>query len=263
MNRFLTLLLTILATTLLLSCNRSKKADKQSDKLVFDCAEFDTSAQVGENNCTIKIRLFYAKGPNAHLINDSILASGILPEEELRRGAKKTVPKAVEIFSRNYIKAYKKNVKQASKEDPEFMANEQEFVLESGYGYGKDSIINYHADSYSYSGGAHAMTNSFTVNFNPKTGGLVKLTDIILKEKTDELCEIIVKNIAGQYNVSNLDGLKDNGIFDMFDPYIPENYVIGKDTLTFIYEADEIGPHSYGQIVAKIPYNEIKHIIKN
>ena len=30
---------------------------------------------------------------------------GILPEEELKRGAKKTIPRAVEIFARNYIKA--------------------------------------------------------------------------------------------------------------------------------------------------------------
>ncbi|MBQ5453304.1 MAG: DUF3298 domain-containing protein [Bacteroidales bacterium] len=256
----------VLTAVLLFSCNRSKKADKLSDTLVFDCAEFDTVAYLSDQEpsakCEIKIRLFYAKGPNAHLINDSVLNSGILPEEELKRGAKKTIPRAVEIFARNYIKAYKKNFKQAKKDDPEFMVSEQEFTLSSSYGYGKDSIINYQADSYSYSGGAHGMTFSVALNFDAKTGRLLTIKDLLKSGSEDALCEKITANIAKQYNVSGLDGLKDNGIFDMFDPYIPDNYVFGKDTLTFIYEADEIGPHSYGQIKAKFAYKDISDLLK-
>ncbi|MBQ3658241.1 MAG: DUF4163 domain-containing protein [Bacteroidales bacterium] len=255
----------VLTAALIFSCNRSKKADKQSETLIFDCAEFDTTAFLSTENdspkCEIKIRLFYAKGPNAHLINDSVLNSGILPEEELKRGAKKTVPRAVEIFARNYIKAYKKEFKQAQKDDPEAIISEQEFTLNSSYGYGKDSIINYQADSYSFSGGAHGMTYSIALNFDPKTGRLLTIKDILKSGSEDALCEKIVANIAKQYNVSGLDGLKDNGIFDMFDPYIPENYVFGKDTLTLIYEADEIGPHSYGQIKAKFAYKDIAELL--
>jgi hypothetical protein len=251
---------------LAISCSRAKKADKMSDTLIFDCAEFDTVAMLSQDSdtgkCTIKIRLYYAKGPNAHLINDSVLNSGILPEEELKRGAKKTVDKAVKIFARNYIKAYKKNFKDASKNDPEFILTEQEFELNSSFVYGKDSIINYQAESYSFSGGAHPMTNSFTVNFNPKTGKTVSIKELLTSGGEEKLCEKIVANIAKQYNVSGLDGLKDNGIFDMFEPYIPENYIIGKDSLIFIYEADEIGPHSYGRIKAGFSYKELEGIIK-
>ena len=251
---------------LFFSCHNSKKADKQADSFVFDCQEFDTVAYISskqdDGKCTVNIKLYYAKGPNAHFINDSILNSGILPEEELRRGAKKTVDKAVKIFARNYIKAYKQNFKQTQKDDPEFILSEQEFSLNSSYSYGLDSIINYQAESYSFSGGAHAMTNSMTINFDPKTGKMVKIKDILKDDSEKALCDKIVEKIAIQYNVSNLDGLKDNGIFDMFDPYLPENYIIGKDTLTFIYEADEIGPHSYGQIKAKFAYNEIKDLLK-
>lgn len=266
MKKFLTALSIAIATFLFIACNNSKKANKMSDTLVFDCVNFDTIAQLTNDanspKCTIKIKLFYAMGPNASLINDSILNSGILPEEELKRGAKKTIPRAVEIFSKNYIKAYKKNAKQLEKNDPENMIMEQEFNLTSSYAFGKDSLINYEAESYAYSGGAHAMTFSIAVNFDPQTGKLVSIKDIMTANAEEKIIECIVNNICKQYNVSNLDGLKDNGIFDMFDPYIPDNYIIGKDTLTFVYEADEIGPHSYGQIRAKFAYSELEGLIK-
>ena len=260
-----TLPLFFIIITVLFACNRAKKADKESDTLVFDCVVFDTTAALSPESespkCEIRISLFYAKGPNAHLINDSILRSGLLPEEELKRGVKKTVPKAVEIFARNYIKKYKKNFKQLSKDAPANITAEQEFVLKSSYGYGKDSIINYQADTYSFSGGAHAMTFSVSMNFDPKTGKLVSIKDVIKPQCEEKICTKIAADIARQYGVSDLDGLKDNGIFDMYDPYIPENYVIGKDSLTFIFEADEIGPHSYGQITAKIAYKDIQDLL--
>ena len=267
MKKFFIILAVALSGFSYLGCNNAKKADKQSETLIFGCVNFDTVANLTKDanspKCSISIKLHYAMGPNASIINDSILNSGILPEEELKRGAKKTVPRAVEIFTKNYVKKYKGLAKENLKSnDPEIGALEQEFSLESSFDYGKDSIINYLAHSYSYSGGANGLSVSVAMNFDPKTGKMLKIKDIMTNGAEDKITECIVNKMYKKYDVENLDGLKDNGFFDIFEPYVPENFVYGKDSITFIYEADEIGPVSYGQIKTTFAYGELEGLIK-
>ena len=41
----------------------------------------------------------------------------------------------------------------------------------------------------------------------------------------------------------------------------PDNFVLGKDEITFIYVEDEIAPHATGEIKVVIPYSDLDHIL--
>ncbi len=250
----------------LAACNRGKKADKQAESLVFDRVEVDTVAAFGNDaggpKCRIVIHLDYAKGPNAHVINDTILKSGIFLDDELKRGEKKTVPKAVDIVVKNHFKAFRQECKEIQKQGGE-MAAECYYSVESSHGYGRDSIINYQAVCESYMGGAHGWHNIFALNFDPKTGALIRVSDFIKKGAEDRLSDMIAAKIAAEHGCKSVDDLRDReGIFGVFDPYVPDNFVIGKDSVEFIYQCEEIGPYAVGGITTKFSYNDLNGCLK-
>ncbi|MCQ2252753.1 MAG: DUF3298 and DUF4163 domain-containing protein [Bacteroidales bacterium] len=268
MQKHISLIILAVLTVFAVSCNNSKKADKQSETLVFDRVVFDTTAYYSKNaegpKCSISIKMDYAKGPNAHLINDSILKSGIFLDEELKRGEKKTVPRAIDIVVKNHIKNFKKDVKELEKDGGDLEAmKECYFGVETKVAYGRDSIINYTARYDSYLGGAHGWYNSYALNFDPRTGKMIKLGDFVAEGAQDKVCELIVAKICKDFNCQTEDDLRDNeGIFGVFDPYVPENFVIGKDSVTFFYQCEEVGPYAVGEIVTKFSYAELEGLIK-
>lgn len=248
-------------------CNRSKKADRQANELIFQCERFDTVAYCKGSDgpkCSISISLHHAQGPNAHVINDSILKSGIFVDEELRRGEKKTVPKAIKIVVKNHIKGFKADVKEvisAGGGNIEAMSDCY-YNVSSSVEYGIRGIINYRASYDAYLGGAHGSANTFYLNFDPETGRMYKTSDIVAQGADDRLSEAIAMRIAQNHNCQSVDDLKDReGIFDIFDPYVPDNFVMGKDSITFVYQCEEIGPYAVGEISAKFAYKELEGLI--
>jgi len=264
-------ILSFVAAALLMittGCNNSKKADKQADELIFQCERFDTVAYYkGDSGpkCTISISLHHAQGPNAHVINDSILKSGIFLDEELRRGERKTIPKAIKIVVKNHIKGFKSDVKEVlggGDGDIEAMSDCY-YNVKSSYAYGRDGIINYRASYDAYLGGAHGSANTFYLNFDPESGKMYKPKDIVAEGADDKLAETIALRIARQHNCQSVDDLKDReGIFDIFDPYVPDNFVLGKDSITFVYQCEEIGPYAVGEITTKFAYKELEGLLK-
>ena len=43
--------------------------------------------------------------------------------------------------------------------------------------------------------------------------------------------------------------------------YVPENFILGSDAITFIYNPDEIAPYSLGSIELTIAYTAIEKIL--
>ena len=267
MNKKLFVLAAAVLLGVSVSCNRAKKADKMAETLTFQSAKFDTIVNLVKDDAnspksTINIDLIYATGPNASQINEEILKSGILPAEDLKRGEKKTVPRALEIFVKNYVKGYKEDCLKAYKEDPEGVY-EYEFKVTSQISYGRDSVINYYATQEAYSGGAHGNTATFVMNFDKNTGHIITKNDIF-KDGTDEkLLNIIVDKVCKHFNATDIDDLAEKeGVFDMDEPFIPTLFTLGTNDITFIYLEGEVGPYSASEIRAVIPFSEIKDLMK-
>ncbi|MBR4215503.1 MAG: DUF3298 domain-containing protein [Bacteroidales bacterium] len=266
MNRKLLVIAVAALLSVSVSCNRAKKADKMAETLTFQSAKFDTIVNLvkGDPNSpksTINIDLIYAIGPNASQINEEILKSGILPSEDLKRGEKKTVPRALEIFVKNYVKGYKEDCLKAYKEDPEGVY-EYEFKVESQISYGRDSIINYRASQYDFSGGAHGENSTFVMNFDKNTGRIITKKDVFKPESEDKVAELVMAQICKKYDAADLDELFEKESIDIEKPFIPDLFTLGTSGITFIFLEAELGPHSAGEIQVTVPYEDLKGMIQ-
>lgn len=255
----------VLSIALFGACNRAKKADKMAETLTFQSAKFDTIVHLVKGNAdspksTINIDLIYAIGPNASQINEEILKSGILPSEDLKRGEKKTVPRALEIFVKNYVKGYKEDCLKAYKEDPEGVF-EYEFKVTSQFSYGRDSIINYRASQYNFSGGAHGLNSTFVMNFDKNTGRIINKSDIFTPEGEAQAAELVMAQICKKFGAADLDELFEKEGIDIEKPYLPNLFTLGTKGITFIFLEEDLGSHTAGEIQIELPYEDLKGMI--
>ena len=73
--------------------------------------------------------------------------------------------------------------------------------------------------------------------------------------------EGIIKSLSAQYKTDGLDGLKDKGVFALGEPYVPDNFVLGKDSVTFIYQPYDVAAYALGTIRASVAYSDIETAI--
>lgn len=263
MKRILYIL--IISIIVLVGCNGGGEA------VVFESLRIPKTAKnANDATCNIDIRIDYAKGgAAADAINKAILQCGLFPKECVTDGKEKDFPKAAEGIANYY-----KNEFEAS--DAEYVKLESDsivyapgasayyYVLGSEVSHPCDSIINYQIGYDSFMGGVRNTYQMASLNFAAKTGRLIKLKDFIRPEAEGKITELIVADVIKQFDdCTSLQDLQDNHlIFSEFDPYVPENFVIGKDFVEFIYQHEEIAPYAVGFVTAKIPYKDLEGCLR-
>ena len=243
----------------LVGCNGSGEA------VVFESLRIpETAKNANDATCNIDIRIDYAKGgAAADAINKAILQCGLFPKECVTDGKEKDFPKAAEGIANYY-----KNEFEAS--DAEYVKLESDsivyapgasayyYVLGSEVSHPCDSIINYQIGYDSFMGGVRNTYQIAALNFAAKTGRLIKLKDFIRPEAEGKITDMIVADVAKQYECASLQELQGNHlIFNEFDPYVPENFVIGRDSVEFIYNCEEVAHYAVGAIVVKFAYKDL------
>ena len=257
----------------LVGCNGSNKASdvtsnaaQQSDKqdvvqVAFATSKVDTS--VANDNgikCQITVNLHYAKGGAvADAINAAVLNCGLFPKE-CAGGSKATdMPNRANDIAKHYVKSFLENDLDLPYDNPQLF-----FDVYSKMFFGRDSIICYEYGYDSFMGGVRNNYQMVSLNFDLKTGKLIKLKDFIKPEAEGKIAELIVADVIKQFDdCTSLQDLQDNHlIFSEFDPYVPENFVIGKDFVEFIYQHEEIAPYAVGFVTAKIPYKDLEGCLR-
>lgn len=258
---------TLLATVAATSCGNQKKVSSDADTLSFSTINLKSVVPLTDGaqdpKCELDMLIHWAKGPNADRINDSIKASGIFMRDFYSPAtAPKSLPQYADSFASNYVKVYKRDVTELSKAGASVAACSYNYVVKTSVDKGKDGIINYLAEGYSFTGGAHGMSFVSALNFDPKTGKKLSLDDVFTKGSDKVLMNKVIENIAKKFNVSGLAGLKTLGIFDYVDIRLPENFILGTDSVTFIYGTDAIAPHAVGEIRSSLAYKDLTDIMQ-
>lgn len=246
-----------------MSCG-TKSPASATNQLAFDSIVVDTTVSQTEGkdtpNCQLSLHLLYAKGPNDTAINDSIIRSGIFMADYWKHeGKSMAMQNAAEAFKQSYIKRYREECGQLLKEGFNgpacyYTYDVKSKLLENG----KEGITTYIAQAYTYAGGAHGIGFTVVKNIDKKTGKIIQKSDIIKDGKEKAVDQLIVKQLLKQYRAKSLEALKDSGVFAFSDVYTPRNFILGKDSVTFIYQTDEIAPHALGEIRATVAYKDIE-----
>lgn len=128
---------------------------------------------------------------------------------------------------------------------------------------GYKGFINYIITWEEFTGGAHPNSYYTVLNFNLQSGEEVVLNDILKEGYEEPLTDILVKNLAKQLEVENIDGIKEKGYLYMdTEMFISNNFILDKEKIVFIYNKYEIAPYSAGDIMIETTYNELKDLMK-
>lgn len=240
----------------------------QSDSISFDSIKVDSTVSLSEDTagprCHVSLSLTYAKGKNADYINDSIIRSGILSPDYLSiTNQKLTVEQAVDSFLTRYLSDYKREYGELYKADKNHSGSYNcEYLLKTSIMQETDEYYTYVANIYIYGGGAHGTSIVITKNIDAATGKIVTLKNIFVPGYEQRLNELLVKELCKKFDVKDLNGLNEKTIFFNMDVYAPDNFIIEKKGITFIYSPDEIACHAVGEIRVKISNSDLKDLLK-
>ena len=127
---------------------------------------------------------------------------------------------------------------------------------------GKEGIVTYYINMYNFTGGAHGLEQLLTLNFDKTTGKTITLDDVMVTGYQMRLNELLQKALLEKADCKDINELHDKGYLFSMEMYPSNNFVLGKDGITFIYNPYEIAPYALGRIELKLSYSTLEPIMK-
>ena len=255
---------------LLASCNKAGTGgNRKPQTLQKDTIVYLSSDRTGPS-CEIHITYTYLESESetdsvTPVINRTILAAGYggkygscTPDEFVSR------------FSEGLIKDYREDVEDLYKAEakrgtvdfPSWYS--YKFDFQTSMSMGADGVWNYVISSYLYTGGAHDNTLYTCLNVDSATGRLITVWDVFRKECESDICALILEELIEEANVSiegasvsSLKDLQEYGILLNTDLYVPSNFILERDEVTFVYNQYDIAPYAAGAFELSIPVREL------
>lgn len=258
----------LLTSAILSACGGGNGQTAKFSGMEFDSIVVDSTVALSHSNgsptCHVSLSVQYAKGEKAELINDTLLRSGILTPDYLSLGNEKlTVKQAVDSFMNRFVYDYLHDYGDLYRADTKHASSYNcSYIVKTRTCNGAKNILNYIATIQTYAGGAHEIKQTIARNFDVKTGQMLQLDNLFITGADSQLEDIIVAEMADDFDVNGLEGLQEKGVFVDGQVYVPDNFIYGDDDITFIYCEDEIAPHSIGEIRVKIDSDDLKRLMK-
>lgn len=262
-------------------CTGSHSAGKNGvsvDSIVTDTVVCLDAANSKSPQCQIKINFKYLKPAEA---GDSLteVINKVLEETFSSAHAGALSPQTFvtsikESLAGDYLKdvqeSYLTDVKNGMKEDEIPNWYNYEYAINSELKEGKDSIWNYAVTTFQYTGGAHPNTWARWVNVNATDGKSLSKDGVFVKGSEEKICQLLLPQLLAEANkkletdtLTCLEGLQSAGILLDTDLYVPDNFLLEKDGVTFLYNTYDIAPYYMGRFQLTVPYQEINaYLIK-
>lgn len=273
-NLVLSVMTTCLVSCFLLSgCNGQKQIDSETVKTVKVEEQAHLQDDTVSPACKITIDYSYlaesdAADSIAQRINRTIQAH-VLGKEYIRMNPEV----AVDSFKNTYINNYRKDVNEFYQEDIKNGTPKDELPTWYNYEYGltthfsegKEGFLNFIAETFEYTGGAHPNSWNKWMNFEKNTGKLLALKDVFMagseKPMSDMLLEELITEMATRLedsSITSLEGLQNAGILNSTNMYVPDNFLLEKEKVSFLYNKYDIAPYAVGVITLSLPYTSVE-----
>lgn len=262
-------ILLIFAAIVVCSCGGSGgKRIEHIGKLTFDSIVADSSYTLTQERnspkCNVRISLTYVKNDKGGLINKELLRCGILtPDYFSLTNDHIGMKQAVDSFVKNYVNDYRNDYGELYKVDKEHGASYNcTYEVSTQVRRGDKDVFVYIASILTYAGGEHAIKQTIARNFNSKSGHLITLEDVFVPGYEQTLKDIIVGKLCDKFSAKDIGELSKKYIFADGNVYVPDNFILDGDNITFIYCEDEIAPHDIGEIRVAIDKDDISKLLK-
>lgn len=211
--------------------------------------------------CTVSLKISYAsdgKDSCSRKINATLC-------HELFGSDDNDVPKIASAFADSYIDNYKGSMAKfyaADRADSQKRAwYEYRYDMETSVEDGRKGIVVYTAKLDYYEGGAHGINQTITFNFEKSTGRCIHLDDLFVKGAEKRLAELLLEKLQEAVDAKDLAELKDKGYLNTTDIYAPQNFILGKKDITFIYNIYEIAPYEQGITTLSVSYSDLEDLL--
>lgn len=211
--------------------------------------------------CQVNLQVKYVKGDDerARNINNAI-------EQRLFMYDSLQMQQAVDSFANFYTKEYQKNMAPLYREDRADETKrawyEYKYVIETDTRRGKDGCLVYIIDLDMYEGGAHGIRQQLAMNFDEKTGKQITYDDLFVQGYQYTLRELLLEELKKQTDTNTLDELHAKDYLLTMDIYAPQNFILGDDEITFIYNPYEIAPYDKGNTELTLSYSKLSKILR-
>lgn len=253
------------------------------NEVSVDSIPMDTTVYLDEANtespkCQIKINFKYLKSADK---NDSLtqVINQVLEDAFSSAHAGAASPQAFvssikESLAGDYLKdvqgSYHTDLKNGMKPDEIPNWYNYEYEINSELQEGKDSIWNYAVTTFQYTGGAHPNTWAQWVNIDAANGKKLDKSEVFAKGAEEDICRLILDKLLAEANkkletdtLTCVEGLQAVGILLDTDLYVPDNFLLEKEGVTFLYNTYDIAPYYMGRFQLTVPYEEINtYLIK-
>lgn len=246
----------------LISCS-----EKSSSELTLQQATLHKQVTLtNEENaphCEIDMKLHYvtANGKGAaaaKAINDTII-------DRLFFMQQLTVQEAIDSFANQYSRDYVSNLlplyQENKAKNEQFPWYECYYNMSSDTRQDKSGTLNYIVELEYFEGGAHGVNQKLAMNFDTNTGQLLTLNDLLVPGYEKRLNDLLLKALMEKTKAANTEQLNEMGYLVATEIYAPENYIVGKDSITFIYNPYEIAPYAMGKTELSLGYDELKELM--
>lgn len=265
---------TCLASCFLLSgCEGRKQIESDTVKSVKVEEEAHLQDDTTSPTCKITIDYSYlaesdAADSIAPRINRTIQAQ-VLGKEYTRMNPEA----AVDSFKNAYLANYRRDVNEYYQEDVKNGTPRDELPTWYNYEYGlttrfsegKEGILNFDAEIFEYTGGAHPNSWNQWMNFEKNTGKRLALKDVFMAGSEKPMSDLLLKELITEMatrledsSITSLEGLQEAGILTSTDMYVPDNFLLGKEEVSFLYNKYDIAPYAMGAITLSLPYTSVE-----
>lgn len=211
--------------------------------------------------CKTNLSVHFAKTGDAK--RDSAINNTI--EKELFGMEGMTVKTAIDSFASQYAADYKKSLAplyRADRADKSKQAwYEYKYTVATETKAGKKGVTVYIADIDYYEGGAHGVSLRTIINFDNATGRRLNVNDVFVPGHEKRLNELLLKALEIKTDKQGIDELKADGYLCTTDIYAPQNFILGDDGVTFVYNAYEIAPYEKGRTELTIDYYDLENLM--
>lgn len=258
---------------LLPGCNGQRQIDSETVKTIRVKEDAHLQEDPASPSCKLTIDYSYlaetdATDTLAQRINQAVLANTL---GEKYAGMAPSA--AVDSFKNDYIADYRKQTSEIYQEDlkkgtpPDELPSwyNYEYNLNVDFSDGKEGILNVIAETDEYTGGAHPNAWSRWMNFEKNTGKLLTLKDVFMAGSEKPLSEMLQKELIAEMaermedeKIKSLEDLHEAGILLTTNIYVPENFLLKKEEVSFLYNKYDIAPYAVGTIDLSLPYTAVE-----
>lgn len=123
------------------------------------------------------------------------------------------------------------------------------------------SYIGFSSFYYAYTGGAHGNYYTWYHNYNVNTHEALSLTDLIAEKDQEALTSIAEGIFRKQENLDPKTPLDSGYFFENAKFHLPDNFILQKQGILFLYTIYEIKPYVSGETKLLMPYSAIQTLL--